>query len=156
MTRFLRQIGAEPDIARLPVMIDSSDWKVLEAGLKCLQGKGIVNSISLKDGEAEFLRRARTIRRYGAAMVVMGFDETGQATSVEQRVAIAERAYKLLTEQAHVPPQDIIYDPNILAIATGIAEHDEYAVTFIEATREIKRRLPGIKISGGLSNVSFA
>jgi 5-methyltetrahydrofolate--homocysteine methyltransferase len=156
MRRFLNQIGAEPDIARLPVMIDSSDWKVLEAGLQHLQGKGIVNSISLKDGEAVFLERARTIRRYGAAMVVMGFDETGQATTVEHRVRIAERAFDLLTKQAGVPPQDIIFDPNILAIATGIEEHDSYAVDFIEATREIKRRLPGVRISGGLSNVSFA
>ncbi|MCW8139630.1 MAG: methionine synthase, partial [Planctomycetota bacterium] len=156
MRRFLDQIGAEPDIARLPVMVDSSDWQVLEAGLKCLQGKGIVNSISLKDGEEVFLQRARTIRRYGAAMVVMGFDETGQATTVEHRVRIAERAYRLLTEKAGVPPQDIIFDPNILAIATGIEEHDSYAVDFIEAVREVKRRLPGIKVSGGLSNVSFA
>ncbi|MCO5172548.1 MAG: methionine synthase [Planctomycetes bacterium] len=156
MRRFLDQIGAEPDVARLPVMVDSSDWQVLEAGLKCLQGKGIVNSISLKDGEEVFLQRAKTIRRYGAAMVVMGFDETGQATTVEHRVRIAERAYRLLTERAGVPPQDIIYDPNILAIATGIEEHDSYAVDFIEAVREVKRRLPGIKVSGGLSNVSFA
>ena len=156
MRRFLNQIASEPDVARVPVMIDSSDWRVLEAGLQCLQGKGVVNSISLKEGEADFLAKARAIRRYGAAMVVMGFDESGQATTVEQKVAIAERAYRLLTEQAGVPPEDIVYDPNVLAVATGMDEHKDYARGFIEACREIKRRLPGIRLSGGISNVSFA
>ncbi len=156
MRRFLCQLGAEPDVARLPIMVDSSDWAVLEAGLACLQGRGIVNSISLKDGEETFLARARTIRRHGAAMVVMGFDEEGQAVTAAHKVAIAERAYRLLVERAGVPPDDVIYDPNILAVATGIEEHRPYAVAFFEACRELKRRLPRVRISGGLSNVSFA
>ncbi|MCA8920160.1 MAG: methionine synthase [Planctomycetes bacterium] len=156
MTRFLNQIAAEPDISRIPVMVDSSDWEVLEAGLKVLQGKGVVNSISLKDGEAKFLERARKVRAYGAAAVVMGFDEQGQATSAEHKLQIAERAYTLLTEQAGFPPDDIIYDPNVLAVATGIEEHADYAKNFIEACRLIKARFPRIKLSGGISNVSFA
>jgi 5-methyltetrahydrofolate--homocysteine methyltransferase len=156
MTRFLNLIGSEPDIAKLPVMVDSSKFSVIEAGLKCLQGKGVVNSISLKEGEDEFVRQATIARRYGAAVVVMGFDETGQATTVEHRLQIAERAYAILTERVGFPPQDIIFDPNILTVATGIEEHNDYAVNFIEATRRIKQRLPLTKVSGGVSNVSFS
>jgi 5-methyltetrahydrofolate--homocysteine methyltransferase len=156
MTRFLRLVAAEPDIARVPVMIDSSKWSVLEAGLKCVQGKGVVNSISLKEGEEIFVGHARTVRRYGAAVVVMAFDERGQADSVERKVAICERAYKILTQQVGFPAEDIIFDPNIFAVATGIEEHNRYALDFIEATRAIKERLPGVRVSGGLSNVSFA
>ena len=156
MTRFLNLIAAEPDISRVPVMVDSSRWSVLEAGLKCIQGKAIVNSISLKDGEEEFLRRARLIRRYGAAVVVMAFDESGQAAEVEDKLRICRRAYDLLTEQAGFPPQDIIFDPNVLTVATGISEHDNYAVNFIEATRQIKEAFPLVKVSGGISNVSFS
>ena len=156
MVRFLHLVAAEPDIARVPVMLDSSKWAVLEAGLKCLQGKGIVNSISLKEGEEVFLEHARKVRRYGAAAVVMAFDERGQADTVERRVAICERAYRLLTEQAGFPPEDIIFDPNIFAVATGIDEHNGYALAFIEATRLIKERLPGVLVSGGVSNVSFS
>jgi 5-methyltetrahydrofolate--homocysteine methyltransferase len=156
MTRFLNLIASEPDIARVPLMVDSSKFEVIEAGLKCLQGKAIVNSISLKEGEEAFLAQARRVRRYGAAVVVMCFDETGQAVTVEHKVAIAERSYRLLTEQAGFPAGDIIFDPNILAIATGIEEHDDYGVAFIEATREIKARLPGVRISGGVSNLSFS
>ena len=156
MTRFLNLIAGEPDINRVPIMIDSSRWEVLEAGLKCLQGKAIVNSISLKDGETEFLRRARLIRRYGAAAVVMAFDENGQATETEDKVTICQRVYRLLTEEAGFAPQDIIFDPNILTVATGIADHDNYAVNFIQATRIIKRTCPGAKISGGVSNISFS
>ena len=156
MTTFLNLIASEPDIARLPIMIDSSKFSVIEAGLKCLQGKGVVNSISLKEGEEAFVKQARLIRRYGAAVLVMGFDETGQATSVEHKVAIAERAYRILTEEVGYPPQDIIFDPNVLTIATGMTEHDDYAVAFLEATREIKRLYPLVKISGGISNLSFS
>jgi len=156
MRTFLNLIATEPEIARIPIMIDSSRWEVLEAGLQCVQGKSIVNSISLKDGEAEFLAKARTIRRYGAAVVVMAFDEQGQATSKEHKVAICQRAYKILTEQAGFAPQDIIFDPNILTVATGMAEHNHYAVDFIEALAEIKRTCPGALTSGGVSNVSFS
>ena len=156
MVRFLHLSAAEPDIARVPVMLDSSKWVVLEAGLKCLQGKGIVNSISMKEGEAVFLEHARKVRRYGAAVVVMAFDEQGQADTVERKVAICERAYRLLTEQVGFPPEDIIFDPNIFAVATGIEEHDGYALAFIEATRGIKERLPHALVSGGVSNVSFS
>ena len=156
MTRFLHFIATEPEIARLPIMIDSSKWSVIEAGLKCVQGKAIVNSISLKEGEAEFLARARAVRRYGAAMVVMAFDEEGQADTVARKVAICQRAYRLLTEQAGVDPSDIIFDPNVLAIATGLEEHDDYAKNFIEATRQIKATCPGVKVSGGISNLSFS
>jgi len=156
MTTFLNYIATEPEIARLPIMIDSSKWSVLEAGLKCVQGKGIVNSISLKEGEADFLHKARTIRRYGAAMVVMAFDEQGQADTIARKVAICQRAYRLLTEQAGVDPLDIVFDPNVLAIATGLEEHNAYAVNFIEATRQIKATCPGVKVSGGISNLSFS
>jgi 5-methyltetrahydrofolate--homocysteine methyltransferase len=156
MPRVLNLIAAEPDIARVPVMIDSSRWSILEAGLKCVQGKSIVNSISLKEGEEEFLDHARRIRRYGAACVVMAFDEQGQATSVEHRVQIARRAYHLLTEKAGFKPHDIIFDPNILTVGTGIEEHNRYAINFIEATRRIKELFPGVRVSGGVSNVSFS
>jgi 5-methyltetrahydrofolate--homocysteine methyltransferase len=156
MAKFLNLIAAEPDITKVPVMIDSSKWTVLEVGLQCLQGKGIVNSISLKDGEEEFLRRARLLRRYGAAAVVMAFDEQGQAASRDEKVRICTRAYKLLTEKIGFPPEDIIFDPNILTVATGIEEHNNYAVDFIEATRMIKQTLPHAKVSGGLSNISFS
>ncbi len=156
MSTFLNLVASEPDISRVPVMIDSSKWSVIEAGLKCLQGKGIVNSISLKEGEAEFLRQARLVRRYGAAVIVMAFDEQGQADTVERKVEICTRAYKLLTEQVGFPPQDIIFDPNIFAIGTGIEEHAGYAVAYFEATRQIKATLPHAKISGGVSNVSFS
>ena len=156
MTRFLNLIAAEPDIARLPVMIDSSRFEIIEAGLACLQGKGVVNSISLKEGEETFKHHARVVRRFGAAAVVMAFDETGQATTTEHRVAIARRAYKILVDEIGFPPEDIIFDPNILTVATGIEEHDEYAVSFLEATRRIKAELPFAKISGGVSNISFS
>jgi 5-methyltetrahydrofolate--homocysteine methyltransferase len=156
MTEFLNYIATEPEIARVPVMIDSSKWSVIEAGLKCVQGKAVVNSISLKEGEADFLHKARTVRRYGAAMIVMAFDETGQADTVERKVQICQRAYQLLTEQAGVEPSDIIFDPNILAIATGLDEHNDYAKYFIEATTIIKATCPGVKISGGVSNLSFS
>jgi 5-methyltetrahydrofolate--homocysteine methyltransferase len=149
-------LAAEPDIARIPVMVDSSKWSVIEAGLKCLQGKGIVNSISMKEGEAEFLRQARLVRRYGAAVVVMAFDESGQADTAQRKIGICSRAYELLTGALDFPPEDIIFDPNIFAIATGIEEHDNYAVDFIEATRELKRRFPHSHVSGGVSNVSFS
>ena len=156
MTEFLNLLAAEPDVARVPVMIDSSNWAVLEAGLKCVQGKSIANSISLKEGEGQFLAHARLVRKYGAACVVMMFDEEGQATSVEHKIHIARRAYKLLTEKAGMKAADIIFDPNILAVGTGIEEHARYALNFIEAARKIKELLPDVKISGGVSNVSFA
>ncbi|MGC8823720.1 MAG: methionine synthase [Bacteroidales bacterium] len=156
MVRFLNLLMAEPDIARVPVMVDSSKWEVLEAGLKCLQGKCIVNSISLKEGEEKFLQQARLIRQYGAAVVVMAFDEQGQADTFERKIEICSRAYKLLTEKVHFPPQDIIFDPNVLAIATGIEEHNNYAVDFINAVRWIKQNLPHAKVSGGISNISFS
>src|SRR5690606_17544571 len=149
-------IASEPDIARVPVMLDSSKWSVLEAGLQCLQGKGIVNSISLKDGEEEFLRRARLVRRYGAAAVVMAFDEQGQAATRDDKVRICTRVYKPLTERAGFPAEDMIFDPNILAVGTGIEEHNTYAVDFIDATRLIKQALPHARVSGGVSNVSFS
>jgi 5-methyltetrahydrofolate--homocysteine methyltransferase len=156
MTRFLHQIGSEPDIARVPVMLDSSRWDVLEAGLACLQGKGVVNSISLKEGEAAFLAKARLILKFGAAVIVMAFDENGQADSLEKRVSFCERAWKLLTQEVGFPPEDIIFDPNIFAIATGIEEHNRYGLDFIEATRRIKQSCPGALISGGVSNISFS
>jgi 5-methyltetrahydrofolate--homocysteine methyltransferase len=156
MTTFLRLVASEPSIARVPIMIDSSKWSVIEAGLKCVQGKAIVNSISLKEGEEPFLQVARKIRRYGAAVVVMAFDEQGQADTVERKVAICERAYDLLTQRAGFDPEDIIFDPNVFAVATGIAEHNDYALAFIEATWQIKERLPGTRVSGGVSNVSFS
>jgi 5-methyltetrahydrofolate--homocysteine methyltransferase len=156
MVTFLNLIASEPDIARVPIMIDSSKWEVIEAGLKCIQGKGIVNSISMKEGEAAFLEHAKLCRRYGAAAVVMAFDEQGQADTLERRVSICTRAYKLLTEEVGFPPEDIIFDPNIFAVATGLEEHNNYGVDFIEATRIIKQTLPHAKISGGLSNLSFS
>ena len=156
MVRFLNLIMSEPDIARIPVMVDSSKWSVIEAGLKCLQGKSVVNSISLKEGEDAFIQQARKVLRYGAAAVVMAFDEDGQADTCARKVEICTRAYKVLTEQVGFPPEDIIFDPNIFAVATGIEEHDNYAVDFIEATRIIKRTLPGCHVSGGVSNVSFS
>ncbi len=156
MTTFLNLIAAEPDISRVPIMIDSSKWEVIEAGLKCIQGKGIVNSISLKDGESEFIKRAKLVKRYGAAVVVMAFDETGQADSFERKIQVCERSYKILTQQVNFNPQDIIFDPNILTVATGIEEHNNYAVDFINATRWIKENLPGAKVSGGVSNISFS
>ena len=156
MVRFLNLIASEPDIARVPVMVDSSKWAVIEAGLRCLQGKGIVNSISMKEGVGEFKRQARLIRRYGAATVVMAFDEKGQADTFARKIEICERAYRILVDEVDFPPEDIIFDPNIFAIATGIEEHNNYAVDFIEATRWIKRHLPGAKVSGGVSNVSFS
>ena len=156
MTKFLNLIAAEPEISRVPIMIDSSKWSVLEAGLKCLQGKGIVNSISLKDGETEFLRRAKLVRRYGAAAVVMAFDEQGQAADRDAKVRVCARAYRLLVDRLGFPPEEIIFDPNILTVATGIEEHNNYAVDFFEAVRLIKQTLPGAKVSGGVSNVSFS
>src|SRR3989440_185877 len=156
MVRFLNLIATEPEIARIPVMVDSSKISVLEAGLKCLQGKGVANSISLKGGEESFLEQARLVRRHGAAAVVMAFDEVGQADTVERKVAICSRAYDLLVDKAGFPPEDIIFDPNVLPIATGIEEHAGYAKAFIEATRQIKRRCPGVHISGGVSNLSFS
>jgi 5-methyltetrahydrofolate--homocysteine methyltransferase len=156
MTRFLNLIASEPDIARVPIMIDSSKWSVIEAGLKCVQGKAVVNSISLKEGEGPFLEQARLCRRYGAAVVVMAFDELGQADSLPRRQQICERAYRLLVDKVGFPPEDIIFDPNVFAIATGIEDHDHYAVDFIEATRWIRKNLPHARISGGISNVSFS
>ncbi len=156
MIRFLNLIGSEPDIARIPIMIDSSKWTVIEAGLKCVQGKAVVNSISLKNGEEEFLRHARSIRRYGAATIVMAFDERGQADNFQRKIDICARAYDLLIKQAHFSPSDIIFDPNILTIATGLEEHRNYAIDFIEATRWIKHHLPGVRVSGGVSNISFS
>ena len=156
MVNFLNMIAAEPDIAKVPVMIDSSDWEVIRAGLKCVQGKSIVNSISLKEGEEKFLEHALDVKRYGAAVVVMCFDEQGQATSYERRIEIAERAYRLLVEKVGMNPLDIIFDPNVLAVATGMEEHDAYAADFIRATGWIKENLPGAHISGGVSNLSFS
>ena len=156
MTQFLNLIASEPDISRVPIMIDSSKWSVIEAGLKCIQGKGVVNSISLKEGEKQFLDQARLIRRYGAAVVVMAFDEQGQADNTERRVEICTRSYNLLTKEVGFPPQDIIFDPNILTVATGMDEHNDYAVSFIESTRIIKSTLPFAKVSGGVSNISFS
>lgn len=156
MVTFLNLLAAEPDISRVPVMIDSSKWEVIEAGLKCIQGKGIVNSISLKEGEEKFIEQAKLVRRYGAAVIVMAFDETGQADTRERKREICTRSYEVLTEKVHFPPEDIIFDPNIFAVATGIEEHNNYAVDFIEATHDIKQSLPHAMISGGVSNVSFS
>jgi 5-methyltetrahydrofolate--homocysteine methyltransferase len=156
MVRFLNLMAGEPDIARVPVMVDSSKWSVIEAGLRCIQGKGIVNSISMKEGVDEFKRQAKLVKRYGAAAVVMAFDEKGQADTYARKIEICERAYRVLVDEVGFPPEDIIFDPNIFAIATGIEEHDNYAVDFIEATRWIKQNLPGAKVSGGVSNVSFS
>ena len=156
MVRFLNLMAGEPDIARVPVMVDSSKWTVIEAGLRCIQGKGIVNSISMKEGLDEFKRQAKLVKRYGAAAVVMAFDEKGQADTYQRKIEICERAYRVLVDEVGFPPEDIIFDPNIFAIATGIEEHDNYAVDFINATRWIKQNLPGAKVSGGVSNVSFS
>ncbi len=156
MVRFLNLMAGEPDIARVPVMVDSSKWSVIEAGLRCIQGKGIVNSISMKEGLDEFKRQAKLVKRYGAAAVVMAFDEKGQADTYARKIEICERAYRVLVDEVGFPPEDIIFDPNIFAIATGIEEHNNYAVDFIEATRWIKQNLPGAKVSGGVSNVSFS
>jgi 5-methyltetrahydrofolate--homocysteine methyltransferase len=156
MTRFLNLIASEPDICRIPIMIDSSKWSVLEAGLRCVQGKSVVNSISLKAGEEDFIHKARLIRRYGAAAIVMAFDERGQADSFERRIEICQRAYNILTEQGGFPPEDIVFDPNILTVATGIEEHNNYAVDFLRATRWIKENLPHARVSGGVSNISFS
>ena len=156
MVRFLNLIASEPDIARVPIMVDSSKWEVIEAGLRCIQGKGIVNSISMKEGEAQFKHHAKLLRRYGAAAVVMAFDEKGQADTYQRKIGICERAYRILVDEIDFPAEDIIFDPNIFAVATGIEEHNNYAVDFIEATRWIKENLPGAKVSGGVSNVSFS
>src|SRR5205085_8833560 len=153
MTTFLNLIAAEPDIARVPVMVDSSKFSVIEAGLKCLQGKPVVNSISLKEGEAAFIEHAKTVRRYGAAVVVMAFDEQGQADTVERKCTIAKRAYDLLVNVIGFPPEDIIFDPNIFAIATGMEEHNGYGVAFIEAARLIRASLAHVHVSGGVSNL---
>ncbi|MDP3672994.1 MAG: methionine synthase [Telluria sp.] len=156
MVRFLQLIASEPDIARVPIMVDSSKWEVIEAGLRCIQGKGIVNSISMKEGVEAFKHQARLVKRYGAAAVVMAFDEKGQADTYERKIEICERAYRILVDEIDFPPEDIIFDPNVFAIATGIEEHNNYAVDFINATRWIKQNLPGAKVSGGVSNVSFS
>ncbi|SDF36473.1 methionine synthase [Terriglobus roseus] len=156
MSRFLQLLASEPEVAKVPFMVDSSKWEVIEAGLKCLQGKGIVNSISLKEGEEKFLQNARTVRKFGAAVVVMAFDEQGQAATYEDKIRICERAYRLLVDAVHFPPEDIIFDPNILTVATGMEEHNNYAVDFINATRWIKQNLPHAKVSGGVSNISFS
>src|SRR4051812_34813550 len=156
MTKFLHLIGSEPEIARVPMMIDSSKWSVIEAGLKCVQGKAVVNSISLKNGEDEFLHHARMVRRYGAAVIVMAFDEQGQADTLQRRIAICQRAYDLLTQSVGFPASDIIFDPNVLTVATGLEEHRNYAVDFIDATRWIKNNLRGARVSGGISNISFS
>ena len=156
MVRFLNLIASEPDISRVPIMIDSSKWSVIEAGLKCVQGKSVVNSISLKEGKEPFIAQAKLIKRYGAATVVMAFDETGQADTVERKFDICERSYRILVDEVGFPPEDIIFDPNIFAVATGIEEHNNYAVDFIEATRKIRQELPHAHVSGGLSNISFS
>ncbi|HNP54849.1 MAG TPA: dihydropteroate synthase, partial [Ferruginibacter sp.] len=156
MTTFLNLLQSEPDIARIPIMIDSSKFEIIEAGLKCVQGKCIVNSISLKEGETKFIEQAQTCKDFGAAVIVMAFDEKGQADTRNRKVEICERAYRILTEQVGYDPYDIIFDPNIFAIATGIEEHNNYALDFIEATRDIKQRMPLTKVSGGVSNVSFS
>jgi 5-methyltetrahydrofolate--homocysteine methyltransferase len=155
MRRFLNFVSTEPAIARVPIMVDSSKFSVIEAGLECAQGKCIVNSISLKEGEAAFIEHARRVRRYGAAVIVMAFDESGQADTVERKVAISERSYRILTEQLDFPPEDIIFDPNIFAIATGIEEHNGYAVAFIDACRELKKRFP-LSHERQVSNMSFS
>ena len=156
MTRFLLLLQGEPDVAKVPIMVDSSKWEILEAGLKCLQGKGIVNSISLKEGEENFKKQARHIMRYGAAVVVMAFDENGQAATYEDKIRICERAYRVLVDEVGFNPADIIFDPNILTVATGIEEHNNYALDFIRATEWIKTHLPGARVSGGVSNISFS
>src|SRR5205823_6577131 len=156
MTRFLQVLASEPEVAKVPIMVDSSKWEVIEAGLKCLQGKGIVNSISLKEGEEKFREHAAAILKYGAATVVMAFDEQGQAANYEDKIRLCERAYRILVDQVEFPPEDIIFDPNILTIATGMEEHNNYAVDYINATRWIKSSLPYAKVSGGVSSISFS
>jgi 5-methyltetrahydrofolate--homocysteine methyltransferase len=156
MTRYLHLLASEPEVAKVPFMVDSSKWEVIEAGLKCVQGKGIVNSISLKEGEAKFRSNAATVLKYGAAAVVMAFDEQGQAAGLEDKIRICERAYKILVDEVGFPPEDIIFDPNILTVATGMEEHNNYALDFINATRWIKSNLPHAKVSGGVSNISFS
>src|SRR6202142_4259511 len=156
MPRFLNLIAAELEIARVPIMVDSSKWSVIEAGLRCIPGKPIVNSLSLKEGEAAFRERAKLVRRYGAAAVIMAFDEKGQADSLPRRIEICTRAYNILTNEVGFPAEDIIFDPNVLTVATGMEEHNNYAVDFIEATRWIKANLPGARVSGGISNISFS
>src|SRR3954462_12539522 len=156
MLRFLSLLASEPEVAKVPFMVDSSKWEVLEAGLRCLQGKGIVNSISMKEAEENFRERARTILAFGAAVVVMAFDEQGQASTFEAKIRICERAYRILADELGFPPEDIIFDPNVLTVATGMEEHNNYAVDFIEATRWIKTHLPHAKVSGGVSNISFS
>src|SRR5471030_2457606 len=156
MTRYLQLLGSEPEVAKVPFMVDSSKWEVIEAGLKCLQGKGIVNSISLKEGEEKFRKNAATVLKYGAAVVVMAFDEQGQAATYEDKIRVCERAYRILVDEVGFPPEDIIFDPNILTVATGMEEHNNYAVDFINATRWIKANLPHAKVSGGVSNISFS
>src|SRR6201747_887381 len=156
MTRYLQLLASEPEVAKVPFMVDSSKWEVIEAGLKTLQGKGIVNSISLKEGEDKFRQNARTVLKYGAAVVVMAFDEQGQAATYEDKIRICTRAYNILVQELDFPPEDIIFDPNILTVATGMEEHNNYAVDFINATRWIKQNLPHAKVSGGVSNISFS
>ncbi len=156
MTRFLQLLASEPEVAKVPFMVDSSKWEVIEAGLKTLQGKGIVNSISLKEGEEKFRQNAARVLKYGAAVVVMAFDEQGQAATYDEKIRICERAYRILVDEVHFPPEDIIFDPNILTVATGMEEHNNYAVDFINATRWIKQNLPHAKVSGGVSNISFS
>ena len=156
MVNFLNLVASDPDISRVPIMIDSSKWDIIEEGLKCVQGKGIVNSISLKEGEDEFIRQAKTIKRYGASVVIMAFDEQGQAVNYEDKIRICKRAYDILTKKVFFPAEDIIFDPNILTVATGIDEHNNYAVDFFKATKWIKENLPYAKVSGGVSNVSFS
>src|SRR6185295_15162554 len=156
MVHFLNLVASEPDISRVPIMIDSSKWSVIEAGLKCVQGKAVVNSISLKEGEEKFIQQAKLVRRYGAAVVVMAFDERGQADSFERKIEVCKRSYDILTQKIGFPPQDIIFDPNILTVATGMEEHNNYAVDFIRATKWIKDNLPYAKVSGGVSNISFS
>jgi 5-methyltetrahydrofolate--homocysteine methyltransferase len=156
MTRFLQLLASEPEVARVPFMVDSSKWEVIEAGLKCIQGKGIVNSISLKEGEDKFRQHAHAVLKYGAAAVVMAFDEQGQAASYEDKIRVCERAYRILVGEVGFPPEDIVFDPNILTVGTGLEEHNNYAVDFINATRWIKANLPHAKVSGGVSNISFS
>src|ERR1035438_7103884 len=156
MTRYLQLLASEPEVAKVPFMVDSSKWEVIEAGLKCLQGKGIVNSISLKEGEDKFRKNAATVLKYGAAVVVMAFDEQGQAATYEDKIRVCERAYRILVDEVGFPPEDIIFDPNILTVATGMEEHNNYAVDFIRAARWIKENLPHAKVSGGVSNISFS
>ncbi len=156
MTRYLQLLGSEPEVAKVPFMVDSSKWEVIEAGLKCLQGKGIVNSISLKEGEDKFRQNAATVLKYGAAVVVMAFDEKGQAATYDEKIRICERAYRILVDEVGFPAEDIIFDPNILTVATGMEEHNNYAVDYINATRWIKANLPHAKVSGGVSNISFS